>query len=149
MAYLLLSHNNTVTLLAKRMEELEKQVPAYVQYQNGLAGKMLTISDEEFSKLQSGQQFTYENNTLNFSQEYFGSIYETEEVMKAIISKRIERIDEIYPKYKDIVFGNELTAYKAVLSNLDTSTFTYPYNQSLEKHLLDQGTPVVSTLQMV
>ena len=149
MAYLILTHNNSVTLLAKRMEELEKQVPAYIQYQNGLAGKILTISDEEFSKLQSGQKFTVENNTLNFSQEYYGSMFETEETMQDIISKIIERIDEIYPKYKDIAFGNELTAYKAVLSNLDTSTFTYPYNQSIEKYLLDQGTPVVSTLQMV
>lgn len=149
MAYLILTHNNSVTLLAKKMEELEKQVPAYVQYQNGLAGKILTISDEEFSKLQSGQKFTVENNTLNFSQEYQGSLFETEKTMQDVISKIIERIDQIYPKYKDISFGNELTAYKAVLTSFDTSTFTYPYNQSIEKHLLDQGTPVVSTLQMV
>jgi hypothetical protein len=46
-------------------------------------------------------------------------------------------------KRRVITFKNELSAYKTLLENLDTSSITYPLNTTLEKYLIDQGNTVL------
>jgi len=147
MAYLLFTLDNSVSFMAKDIEQLKLQFPSYGQFENGKAGKMITLSDEDFKRIQSNESFNFDGTNLNFTgtQTYIHD----EDGMKEYISHLIEKIDSIYTRYKNTSFGSDLAAYKNLLGTVDTSLFTYPYNDSLEKYLQDQGHSVISTLQML
>jgi hypothetical protein len=147
MAYLLLNEKNSVFLMSKDMEQLQLQYPAYGIYENNKAGKMVSISNEDFIRIQSNEHFNHDGTNLNFLNTHpviFDQAY-----MQHLISELIKKIDSIYPKYENTSFGTDLAVYKTLLNNVDTTSFTYPYNGSLEKYLQDQGNSVISTLQMM
>lgn len=147
MAYLLTNQHNSIFLLSKDMEQLQLQLPSYVLYESGKAGKMVTVSNEDFLRILSNESFNYDGTNLNFIG--MAVRYEHETAMQDYISNLIKRIDKIYSKYENTSFGTDLAAYKNLLNTIDTSSFTYPYNSSVEKYLQDQGHSVISTLQMV
>lgn len=147
MAYLLTNEHNSIFLLSKNMEQLQLQLPSYVLYESGKAGKMVTVSNEDFIRILSNESFNYDGTSLNFTGMLLR--YENETSMQQHISNLIEKIESIYNKYENTSFGAELTAFKNLLNTVDPSSFTYPYNNSLEKYLQDQGHSVISSLQMV
>ena len=60
-----------------------------------------------------------------------------------------DSINLYLPKHISNSFGTELQAYKTLVENFDTSSLTYPTNISFERHLLNLGHPIISTLQIV
>lgn len=148
MAYLLTNKDNSRFLLSKDIEQLQLQLPSYDQYKNGLAGKMVTISNEDFIRIQSQETFNYDGTNLNFT----GTIemyYHDEIAIQEYISNLIQKIESIYNKHKNNSFGTDLEAYKTLLGTVNTSSFTYPYTSSVEKYLQDQGHSIISPLQMM
>jgi hypothetical protein len=158
MAYAITNKDYSLSFISKDLEQLKLQYPGYAHYQNGLAGHLVTLSDADFILLQANEKvFSYDGTTVTLNDLQTGSnpeithpTFSNNEIkLKNYIENIINRIDNVYNKHSNNSFGVELLAYKNLLQGFDTSSITYPFNKSIERHLLDLSHPIICTLQMV
>jgi len=154
MAYIVTNLEKSISFISKDLEQAKAQYNGIEIYQNGLAGHFITISDADFNTLLSNEKIPVVNSDLSVTlrdRVADGAIldFSSKEKLDKYISSLKERISDVMKRKKEGLFKNELSAYKALLENLDTSSITYPFNTTLEKYLIDQGNTVLHPLQIV
>jgi len=152
MAYIVTNREKNITFISKDLEQAKAQYNGIEIYQNGLAGHFITISDADFNTLLSNEKIAVVNSDLSVTlrDRADGEIldFSSKEKLDKYISSLKERISDVLQNKEESTFKNELSAYKTLLENLDTSSITYPFNTTLEKYLIDQGNTVLHTLQI-
>ena len=147
MAIALITEHNQVYFISENMEKLKIQYHHYGVFENNSAGKIINISQEEFDLLKEGTKVaTYNGTNLIFDTTPF--IIKTKEAMDEAIEETIERINKAYKNNENNAWGAELNAFKTIVSNIDTSSISFPYNGTLQKYLKDQGHSVIGSLQL-
>ena len=153
MAYIVTNREKNITFISKDLEQAKAQYNGIEIYQNGLAGHFITISDADFNTLLSNEKIAVVNSDLSVTlrDRADGEIldFSSKEKLDVYISSLKERISYVMKRKKEGLFKNELSAYKTLLENLDTSSITYPFNTTLEKYLIDRGNTVLHTLQII
>ena len=153
MAYIVTNREKNITFISKDLEQAKAQYNGIEIYQNGLAGHFITISDADFNTLLSNEKIAVVNSDLSVTlrDRADGEIldFSSKEKLDKYISSLKERISDVLQNKEESTFKNELSAYKTLLENLDTSSITYPFNTTLEKYLIDQGNTVLHTLQII
>ena len=153
MAYIVTNREKNITFISKDLEQAKAQYNGIEIYHNGLAGHFITISDADFNTLLSNEKIAVVNSDLSVTlrDRADGEIldFSSKEKLDVYISSLKERISDIMKRKKEGLFKNELSAYKTLLENLDTSSITYPLNTTLEKYLIDQGNTVLHPLQII
>jgi len=153
MAYIVTNLEKSISFISKDLEQAKAQYNGIEIYQNGLAGNFITISDTDFNTLLLNEKIAVVNSdlsvTLRDRADYEIYDFSSKEKLDKHISSLKERISDVMKRKKEGLFKNELSAYKALLENLDTSSITYPFNTTLEKYLIDQGNTVLHPLQIV
>ena len=153
MAYIVTNLEKSISFISKDLEQAKAQYNGIEIYQNGLAGHFITISDADFNTLLSNEKIAVVNSDLSVTlrDRADGEIldFSSKEKLDVYISSLKERISDIMKRKKEGLFKNELSAYKTLLENLDTSSITYPLNTTLEKYLIDQGNTVLHPLQII
>lgn len=150
MAYAITNKEHSLSFISKDQNELSCQFPGYAMYQNGTAGYCFEISNDDFIKLQTlEKQFSYDQNQVTLVDFSTPVIFSSEQQLKDHIKMILDSLNQYLPKHISNSFGTELQAYKTLVENFDTSSLTYPTNVSFERHLLNLGHPIISTLQMV
>ena len=147
MAIALIHQDNSIFLISENIEKLKLQYQPYGLYENNHAGTMINISQEEFDSLQDGSKNGKYNGT-SLVLENTNLIIFDKNFMDIQVNHMLSVIDLHYKKHKANAWGAELNAYKTILSNLDTSSISYPYNGTLESYLKSQGNSIISTLQI-
>lgn len=147
MAIALITEHNQVFFISENMEKLKIQYPHYGVFENNYAGKIINISQEEFDLLKEGTKVaTYNGTNLIFDTTPF--IIKTKEAMDQAIEETIKLINKAYKNNENNAWGAELNAFKTIVSNIDTSSISFPYNGTLQKYLKDQGHSVIGSLQL-
>lgn len=147
MAIALITEHNQVFFISENMEKLKIQYPHYGVFENNSAGKIINISQEEFDLLKEGTKVaTYNGTNLIFDTTPF--IIKTKESMDEAIEETIRLINKAYKNNENNAWGAELNAFKTIVSNVDTSSISFPYNGTLQKYLKDQGHSVIGSLQL-
>jgi hypothetical protein len=153
MAYIVTNREKNITFISKDLEQAKAQYNGIEIYQNGLAGHFITISDADFNTLLSNEKLAVVNSDLSVTlrDKADGETldFSSKEKLDKYISSLKERISDVLRNKEESTFKNELSAYKTLLENLDTSSITYPFNTTLEKYLIDQGNTVLHTLQII
>jgi len=150
MAYLVTNQHYDMSFICENQTDLHVQIKDYANYESGLVGHIIDITDEQFAALQIREKtFKWENNTATFPNEN-PVVFSSKEDLDAHIKLIINRITETLSwKYtEDSAYKTKLEQYKIVLNNLDTSSISYPLNSSIEKYLQDNGHTIVSYLQI-
>jgi len=153
MAYIVTNLEKSISFISKDLEQAKAQYNGIEIYQNGLAGNFITISDTDFNTLLLNEKIAVVNSDLSVTlrdRVADGAIldFSSKEKLDKYISSLKERISDVLQNKEESTFKNELSAYKTLLENLDTSSITYPFNTTLEKYLIDQGNTVLHTLQI-
>lgn len=153
MAYIVTDLEKIISFISKDLEQAKAQYNGIEIYQNGLAGHFITISDADFNTLLSNEKIAVVNSDLSVTlrDRADGEIldFSSKEKLDKYISSLKERISDVLQNKKESTFKNELSAYKTLLENLDTSSISYPFNTTLEKYLIDQGNTVLHSLQII
>jgi len=147
MAHALIDEHNQIFLIAESTEELQLQYPHYGLYENNHSGRMITISQEDFDALQDGSKKGSFNGT-NLVLENTNYFFNNQEQADQLIESKITQLNNSYNRFKSNAFGVKINNYKTVLTNLDTSTISYPYNGTIEQYLKSQGHSIVGYLQI-
>lgn len=148
MAYVVTNKNYSLTFISKDLEQASFQYPGISIYQNGHAGYVIEISNDDFIALQTAQKEYAHDGTNVVFEDKTTEPFANETDLKFYIDRVIENLATVINKHSDNSYKSECVAYKALLESLDTSTITYPLNKSLEKHLYDLGHPILSPLQI-
>lgn len=153
MAYIVTDLEKIISFISKDLEQAKAQYNGIEIYQNGLAGHFITISDADFNTLLSNEKIAVVNSDLSVTlrDRADGEIldFSSKEKLDKYISSLKERISDVLQNKEESTFKNELSAYKTLLENLDTSSISYPFNTPLEKYLIDQGNTVLHSLQII
>jgi hypothetical protein len=149
MAYAIFNKENSITFISKNLEHLRVRYPGYAIYQNGLAGSMVEISNENFISLQNKEKvITYDGANVTLV-DHDPIIIENEGVLKINIEGICLSIERaIIGKDPNSSYVTECNTYYNLLKNLDTSSLTYPMNTSLEAYLRGQGHNVIAEAEL-
>lgn len=149
MAYAIFSKDNALCILAKNLENLQIKYPGYAIYQNGNAGSMVEISNEDFISLQNKEKvINYDGTNVTFV-DHDPITIENEGILKINIQGICLGIEKaIQGKDPNSSYVTECNTYYNLLKNLDTSSLTYPMNTSLEAYLRTQGHNVISEIEL-
>jgi hypothetical protein len=150
MAYLVTNQHYDMAFICENQTDLHVQIKDYANYESGLVGHIIDITDEQFAALQIREKtFKWENNTATFPNDN-PIVFNSKEDLDAYIKLIKDSITGLLSwKYtQNSAYKTKLEQYLSVLNNLDTSSISYPLNSSLEKHLRDNGHTIVSYLQV-
>lgn len=148
MAYIIFETNNTPVRIAQDQNDLAV-LGNYKLYQNGLSGKIVTIPNEDFLALQNdekhilglnGEQVVYETNN--------STVIANESEMKQAIEMCINETKTRHYNSSSSLYTKQQN-YLNALQSIDTSSITYPLNQSVNQYLISQGISVLHPLQLM
>jgi len=150
MAYLVTNQSYSLAFICENQTDLHEQIKDYANYESGLTGHIIDITDEQFAALQIREKtFKWENNAATFPNDN-PIVFSSKEDLDAYIKLIKDSITSLLSwKYtQNSAYKTKLEQYLSVLNNLDTSSISYPLNSSIEKHLRDNGHTIVSYLQV-
>lgn len=149
MAYAIFSKENGLCFLAKNLENLQVKYPGYAIYQNGNAGSMVEISNEDFISIQNKEKvITYDGTNVTLV-DHDPITIENEGILKINIEGICLAIERaIIGRNPNSSYVTECNTYYNLLNNLDTSSLTYPMNTSLEAYLRSQGHNVIAEAEL-
>ena len=110
--------------------------------------KKITIDDSVFSQVQLSESFpeSYDGETVIYA--VVSHSYENQEIFQTDINNRISLINRFLKFNGDHPDYTKWNNIKTQLENLDIKGLTYPYEKSLEKHLLDNSLTFLNPLQL-
>jgi|TARA_B110000285_G_C14761751_1_gene439868 hypothetical protein len=110
--------------------------------------KKITIDDSVFSQVQLSESFpeSYDGETVIYA--VVSHSYENQEIFQTDINNRISLINRFLKFNGDHPDYTKWNNFKTQLENLDIKGLTYPYEKSLEKHLLDNSLTFLNPLQL-
>ena len=155
MAYIVLQ-NNCLHRIAKTEANLKNIIPNKQFYEN--KNWVREITDQQFEDLNLGKKelgvvtdtsITFEDPFVPLTSTRFAV---SAEAINAEIQYKIDLLTKNLNNIKfndNTTFQNEISSYKTVLENLNTSAWVYPMTKTLEQYIQDNslGTPV-SSLQL-
>lgn len=155
MAYIVLQ-NNFLHRIAKTEANLKNIIPNKQFYEN--KNWVREITDQQFEDLNLGKKEldVVTDNSVTFKDPFVpltGTRFAVSaEAINSEIELKILHLTKTLNNVKfdgNTTFQTEISNYKTVLENLDTSAWAYPMTKTLEQYIQDNslGTPV-SALQL-
>ena len=110
--------------------------------------KKITIDDSVFTQVQLSESFPESYNGETVIYAVVPHSYENQEIFQTDINNRISLINRFLKFNGDHPDYTKWNNFKTQLENLDIKGLTYPYEKSLEKHLLDNSLTFLNPLQL-
>ena len=143
MAYII-SSDSTPTNISKIAENDAAKDKLYLSPLNVVHD----ISDSDFASLKNVTKVVsgYENDNFVFTDA--NTHWDTEEELTSYINMKISVVGNTIERYPDHSDASSWTTYKNVLENFDTSTVSYPLNNSWEKYCEDNSITYINLLEL-
>jgi len=146
MAFVILNNNRSFCFVSASNEDIDSCIGTRGCLETGNCGYKVTISEDDFNSIRlyeksfvssDGSTVVLEDHNVSFANQ-------------AELDKEIERKIDYFKSRKDHKssgFKTRMDNMITALSDIDTSSISYPLNKSIEKYLDEQGTTVLSDLQ--
>lgn len=146
MAYAILNKTKNLSFVAANDADIDACVGIRGCLESGECGYKVTISEDDFNSIRFYEKHFDSSDGTTVVLQDLTSTFDNETDLKNIIEYYVNRLKK-ERLHKSESFQTRMDDMVTALSNIDTSSITYPLNKSVPRYLNDQGITVLSDLQ--